>query len=308
MPILSLKIANVWTPTLELTTEELQSMATKPLKWLRYIGWCIYGASGSLSTEPGGPPIDSTAEESTNDFAAEYYYIVEGPPCYLDIALLRDYSETDAEDRFYEPIYERDGGTISPNEHRDRFLQAAHIIPFCKGDELPNKYMDVSDAPVGPAERADWPPPNSDEKEYTVDNEEKSAESACVQDSDSGYIPFTPSSRLVLQHLREPVHYLKPVLPNNLRAALRPWTRLSPVALHASYGCAIVNQFGVAKPFKGEEEDRPRKRQKTEKRATAAMDNAWDFLLDIHRPPPDVVQKQEEKRKATIQDWSARVE
>ncbi|KAJ7485147.1 hypothetical protein B0H11DRAFT_2279405 [Mycena galericulata] len=37
-------------------------------------------------------------------------------------------------------------------------------------------------------------------------------------------------------------------IPDNTRAALKLWTALSPVALHAVYGCAIPDRFGVTFP------------------------------------------------------------
>ncbi|KAJ7220497.1 hypothetical protein GGX14DRAFT_674863 [Mycena pura] len=171
---------------------------------------------------------------------------------------------------------------------------------------VPNQYMNVDDAPSGPSERLDWPPPGDDTeflvpsspaptdtktvstddgsseysppgrttpvpeetrntyREYMQDikehedlakkQEETNAEQEAHREAmfeaeakDSGYVSFTSESKVILQHL-EPMGSVFPMcVPNNTRAALRRWTRLSPVALHATYGCAILNRFSVTR-------------------------------------------------------------
>ena len=44
-------------PALSIPLTECGRYAIKPLKWLRYIGYSIYGAKGYLSTSKGGEDI-----------------------------------------------------------------------------------------------------------------------------------------------------------------------------------------------------------------------------------------------------------
>jgi len=47
-------------------------LAVNPLKWLRFLGYAIYGRQGYLSLSETGPPI----EDYTGDIMAQVYYFV----------------------------------------------------------------------------------------------------------------------------------------------------------------------------------------------------------------------------------------
>lgn len=70
---LHLQIEGHWRPFLEIPGLELARFSLRPIKWLRYLGWCIYGQSGWLSTTPGGPEVAGDAQLGELD--VDYYYV-----------------------------------------------------------------------------------------------------------------------------------------------------------------------------------------------------------------------------------------
>jgi len=61
---------------LSIPLAKCRNLAVRPLKWLRFLGYAIYGREGYLSESVAGPPIDDYAA----DIAAHgaYYFISEG--------------------------------------------------------------------------------------------------------------------------------------------------------------------------------------------------------------------------------------
>jgi hypothetical protein len=60
---------------LSIPLAKCQELAVNPLKWLRFLGYAIYGREGYLSTSDAGPPID---DYTVDIVAHSYYFISEG--------------------------------------------------------------------------------------------------------------------------------------------------------------------------------------------------------------------------------------
>ena len=66
---------NVTKLALSIPLAKCGSFSVNPLKWLRFLGFAIYGQEGYLSTSKGGPEIDDYMAEIE---ARSYYFISEG--------------------------------------------------------------------------------------------------------------------------------------------------------------------------------------------------------------------------------------
>ena len=72
---LRLSFGNVTRLALSIPLDKRDTFAINPLKWLRFLGFAIYGREGYLSTSEAGPEID----DYTADIEARvYYFISEG--------------------------------------------------------------------------------------------------------------------------------------------------------------------------------------------------------------------------------------
>jgi len=79
---LYLHIAEQWVPTLRIPSSEFSNYTLKPLKWLQFLGYAIYGSEGYLSLTPDGDPVD--IDPQVLELKATYYFRSEGAveiPC-----------------------------------------------------------------------------------------------------------------------------------------------------------------------------------------------------------------------------------
>ena len=60
---------------LAIPASDINRLALRPVKWIRFVAFAICGVSGHLSTTPNGPPLDYTL---TGPLAQDYYYTPEG--------------------------------------------------------------------------------------------------------------------------------------------------------------------------------------------------------------------------------------
>ncbi|KAF8815106.1 hypothetical protein BYT27DRAFT_7199581 [Phlegmacium glaucopus] len=112
-----------------------QELAVYPLKWLRFLGYAIYGQPGYLSMSATGPIDDYTA----NIVACHYYFISEGQPRLADVDLIDDRTSNASNlsicrADFRSRIIERDGTCVCTGE-LPRDCNACHIIPHSKGND-----------------------------------------------------------------------------------------------------------------------------------------------------------------------------
>jgi hypothetical protein len=60
---------------LSIPVDKCSSFSVNPLKWLRYLGFVIYGQEGYLSRSKAGPEID---DYTANIEARSYYFVSHG--------------------------------------------------------------------------------------------------------------------------------------------------------------------------------------------------------------------------------------
>jgi len=67
-------IDNAYIPVLSIPVDDCNRFALKPLRWLRFLGYAIYGNHGHISTTADGPPVDY--ESAIGE--AHYYFASAG--------------------------------------------------------------------------------------------------------------------------------------------------------------------------------------------------------------------------------------
>ncbi|KAH8981838.1 hypothetical protein EDB83DRAFT_2629735 [Lactarius deliciosus] len=103
---------------LSIPDSDVQRLSIYPFKWLWYVMFSICGARGRLSAIPGGTEIDYESP-SLNDIADLYY------------KPLGNYFPNDFRDK----IIARDGSACVVTRHPGVYCDAAHLVPWNKGDE-----------------------------------------------------------------------------------------------------------------------------------------------------------------------------
>ena len=71
---------NIWLRALSIPLSDIIRLATRPLKWLRFVAFAICGAVGDLSLSPEFAPVDydGITIETISQLAQSYYYHCEG--------------------------------------------------------------------------------------------------------------------------------------------------------------------------------------------------------------------------------------
>ena len=72
---LRLSFGNVTRLALSIPLDKCRIFSVNPLKWLRFLGFAIYGREGYLSTSEAGPEID---DYTAGIEVRSYYFILEG--------------------------------------------------------------------------------------------------------------------------------------------------------------------------------------------------------------------------------------
>ncbi|KLO18241.1 hypothetical protein SCHPADRAFT_993671 [Schizopora paradoxa] len=128
---------------LSIPVTEILHFTRSPLKWLRYLGYVIYGAEGQLSETAGGVAVDYQRAQ-VDDLRASYYYVPDtqsAPCCLIDAVVNRTHStnsSTISEPRhnFRNTIMSRDGCCIMTGVNPlQGVIEACHIIPHMRGSE-----------------------------------------------------------------------------------------------------------------------------------------------------------------------------
>lgn len=70
-----LHMSDSWYSALSIPVSECSRFALKPLKWLRCLGYTIYGSEGDTSLTQNGPPVDY---QLGVEGGARYYFISPG--------------------------------------------------------------------------------------------------------------------------------------------------------------------------------------------------------------------------------------
>ncbi|KAH9174872.1 hypothetical protein EDB89DRAFT_1948327 [Lactarius sanguifluus] len=121
---------------LSIPLADVQRLAIRPFKWLRYVMYSICGARGDLYATLDGPPVDYDSTALAND--AIYYYKPSGECVFVDYKDLHDQitstSQTDDRYDFRQDVMRRDKSCVITKEH-EQICDAAHLISWNKGDE-----------------------------------------------------------------------------------------------------------------------------------------------------------------------------
>ncbi|KAF8556464.1 hypothetical protein OG21DRAFT_636491 [Imleria badia] len=162
---LLLCFGNSGVPALSIPLAQCATFAIRPLKWLRFLGFAIYGQEGHLSTSENGPPLDYTAQIE----ARPYYFISDGKldsytlksfltlltfsgePRFADVDVI-DNKESDKSSTpkvstsraaFNQRVRERDGTCVLTGDYAHE-CAACHFIPHSKGDSYMSKPLQSS--------------------------------------------------------------------------------------------------------------------------------------------------------------------
>ncbi|KAH9036214.1 hypothetical protein EDB85DRAFT_2143344 [Lactarius pseudohatsudake] len=122
---------------LSIPDSDVQRLSIYPFKWLWYVMFSICGARGRLSAIPGGTEIDYDSA-SLNDIA-DLYYKPLGNCIFVNYQGLNDKATstvpTDCPNDFRDKIIARDGSACVVTRHPGVYCDAAHLVPWNKGDE-----------------------------------------------------------------------------------------------------------------------------------------------------------------------------
>ncbi|KAJ7229418.1 hypothetical protein B0H12DRAFT_1147778 [Mycena haematopus] len=245
-----------WRLFLEIPLLDLSRLTLRPVKWLRYLGWCIYGRPGWLSTTPGGLEVAEDAELS-----ADYYYVSTSSPRFIDINAIDDRTSDSSQHNrrlttFREDVVDRDVACIV-TEAPIGDCMACHILPHSRGDdymscvsalradqELPvDEIGDIRNGvllytglhrPFGDGEIAFLLTPNL----YLLPED-------IPTNTPMAGPPPPDIPRLTLQQIIPQIGPNLVIAPHNRDARLSAAaTRPSAYLLHFFYACAILKQWG----------------------------------------------------------------
>ncbi|KAF7333904.1 hypothetical protein MSAN_02403200 [Mycena sanguinolenta] len=263
---------------LEIPIPVIRSNSVRPIKYLRFLGWCIMGILGTVKSDREGVDV---ADNASLQGEAIYFYVYEA----LDDAAALQYavdldvikarsavsvsdSSVHARERaFKNSLLQRDASCIFTDKP-PMFCQGAHIIPFHKGDEWFD--LIVKNRPA-----------SSDEDVSTlttVDNVRNGmllgVEAHIATEPRQVVVLKTPNPVLTVDDippghtrpLKNDIEYPdgerytlqwldgcaeeRAVIPNNSDAKFRINTQIdkpSPMLLHYNYGAAAVKWWGRGK-------------------------------------------------------------
>jgi hypothetical protein len=72
---LLIQIDNTWMPALSIPVADCNRFSLRPLKWLHFLGYAIYGRIGDIHTRLGGRPVNYQLAVHAG---ARYFFISEG--------------------------------------------------------------------------------------------------------------------------------------------------------------------------------------------------------------------------------------
>jgi hypothetical protein len=121
---------------LEIPMEIVTSVSLSPLKYLRYVGWCVLGVVGDLVDEAG----DMVELNSEAVDQGVYQYNVPGENILahaVDVEVIKQRSQVPSEttatrEEFRNKLFKRDGCCVWTGVRKGVGM---HIIPFSRGDE-----------------------------------------------------------------------------------------------------------------------------------------------------------------------------
>jgi hypothetical protein len=149
---LHMRINDAYMPVLSIPVTDCNRFSLRPLSWLRFLGYCIYGRMGNISSTPDGPPIDY---QMAVQAGARYYFTSPGThiavdagfkliiltetPRLLDTQCIDDRTSdadtTESRAGFRGRLTDRDGTCIVTNAP-PLLCHGSHYYPHSKGSEV----------------------------------------------------------------------------------------------------------------------------------------------------------------------------
>ncbi|KAK0495721.1 hypothetical protein EDD18DRAFT_1287147 [Armillaria luteobubalina] len=126
---------------LSIPIDDIKRLSIRPLKWLRYVAFAVFGATGRLALTADGSAIEdeNITWEFEDQLREDYYYIPDGALHLVDYQGLNDRmtsSVTEAHlSSFRQSIIRRDGDGCVFTGAEVAYCEAIHILPRCKGHE-----------------------------------------------------------------------------------------------------------------------------------------------------------------------------
>ncbi|KAK0495743.1 hypothetical protein EDD18DRAFT_1392804 [Armillaria luteobubalina] len=115
---------------LSIPIDDIKRLSIRPLKWLRYVAFAVFGAIGRLAL---------TADGSADRLCEDYYYIPDGALHLVDYQGLNDRMTSSVTEAclssFRQSIIRRDGDGCVFTGTEVVYCEAIHILPRCKGHE-----------------------------------------------------------------------------------------------------------------------------------------------------------------------------
>ncbi|KAJ7442600.1 hypothetical protein FB451DRAFT_1438220 [Mycena latifolia] len=142
---LFLRTNEQWLPIIRIPLAKVLTYAVHPLRWLRYLGWCLYGVRGQLCIAPAQRGLDENELDGTTDLRARYYYVSDRPAYLLDDNIL-EFSHVEGRpgnkhNLFQDKLISRDGNCVVRQQVPTFSLEvsqcvAAHLIPHAKEPDI----------------------------------------------------------------------------------------------------------------------------------------------------------------------------
>ncbi|KAJ7492928.1 hypothetical protein B0H11DRAFT_2006665 [Mycena galericulata] len=267
---------------LEIPISVIQFNSVHPIKYLRFLGWCVIGILGTVKSDRQGSDLANTAPLQDQ---GRYFYIYNAPDdnaalqYAVDPEILKTRSNTPTVDTamrnraasFKQVLVNRDAKCVFTG-WADDFCEGSHIIPFHKGDEwfeLIVKNRPRYGEDVSTLTKVDDPRNGilldggihrmAELKRVVVLKTPNTVLS--VNDIPARHtrnladnVKYPDGQRYTAQWLEgaDPEHLAR--LPNNSDAAFRKHTHIhkpSPLLLHYNYGVAAVKWWGQGKEHLG---------------------------------------------------------
>ncbi|PVF91666.1 hypothetical protein CPB86DRAFT_878391 [Serendipita vermifera] len=135
-----LHLADEWIPTLSIPRYHFALHTTQPLKWLRYLGFVIYGREGILRTTRDGPEISDYMTTDVDELLSDYFYYSPDGHRVVDTHMMDDRTSLHSLDSlssdssFDFEIVERDKACVVTGM-RSAACHVVHLVPHAKGDD-----------------------------------------------------------------------------------------------------------------------------------------------------------------------------
>ncbi|KAK0187364.1 hypothetical protein F5146DRAFT_1064573 [Armillaria mellea] len=135
-----LRYHNAQVLALSIPIVDIKRLSIRPLKWLRYVAFTVFGAIGHLTTADGSAVEDENITwESQDRLCEDYYYIPDGELHLVDYQCFNDRVTSSATERrlasFRESMIRRDGDRCVFTRDNPSVSEAIHLLPKSKGDE-----------------------------------------------------------------------------------------------------------------------------------------------------------------------------